>query len=385
MPHEARREARPDVVGPPAARDLDAAARPRARVPDGPPAPGPAVRRPLVDAGVGPDGVRPLGSAPRAGAVRGPASPPPRGRDAPGAGTADAAGPGDDPGDPGGLVRRHPGGVPLRAARRGEDPTGPTRRDDQRGPRGRDRLAPARRAQKVPDATSVRMAVSSAWSATSFFRRPFSRSRSVRRFAWSTRRPPSSRRQRESGGSATPSRRATVPTFSPWARATSASRSVPMIGSAVYRFRAMPTPLVRPRSSHRIWTGSGGGRSRKASGELAISVFELTEQAFPTVRTPVLTAIMDARASTGDGGMETALTLGETIGRLHRPKRWRLGTQAERPGLDRIATAVGVTTSVLGPADGSRGPRDRCPNGRATGPSIPSCGLRDRQGKGWAR
>ena len=45
--------------------------------------------------------------------------------------------------------------------------------------------------------------------------------------------------------------------------------------------------------------------------------------------------------------METALTLDETIGRLHRPKRWRLGTQAERPGLDRIATAAGVTTSAL--------------------------------------
>ncbi len=40
-------------------------------------------------------------------------------------------------------------------------------------------------------------------------------------------------------------------------QATSASRSVPMICSAVDRFRAMPTPLSRPRSSHRIWTGSG--------------------------------------------------------------------------------------------------------------------------------
>ena len=86
---------------------------------------------------------------------------------------------------------------------------------------------------------------------------------------------------------------------------------------------------------------------RKASGELLISVFEFTEQAFPPVRTPVLTAILDARASTGDGGMETALTLGETIGRLHRPMRWRLGTQAERPGLDRIAPAVGVTIAAL--------------------------------------
>ena len=45
--------------------------------------------------------------------------------------------------------------------------------------------------------------------------------------------------------------------------------------------------------------------------------------------------------------METALTLGETFGRQHRPKRWRLGTQAERPGLDRIATAVRVTISAL--------------------------------------
>ena len=45
--------------------------------------------------------------------------------------------------------------------------------------------------------------------------------------------------------------------------------------------------------------------------------------------------------------METALTLGETIGRRHRPTRWRLGTQAERPGLDRIAPAVGVTIAAL--------------------------------------
>ena len=111
---------------------------------------------------------------------------------------------------------------------------------------------------------------------------------------------------------------------------------------------------------------------RKASGELMISVFELTEPPFPTMRTPVRTAILEARASTGDGGMETALTLGETIGRLHRPQRWRLGTPAERPGLDRIAD--GGRRHHLRPAqaDGSRGPRDRCPNGRATGPPSPA-------------
>ena len=31
-----------------------------------------------------------------------------------------------------------------------------------------------------------------------------------------------------------------------------------MICSAVYRFRAMPTPSSQPGSSHRIWTGFGG-------------------------------------------------------------------------------------------------------------------------------
>ena len=38
-----------------------------------------------------------------------------------------------------------------------------------------------------------------------------------------------------------------------------------MICSAVYRLRAMPTPLVQPGSSHRIWTSSGGaGQARIA-------------------------------------------------------------------------------------------------------------------------
>ena len=178
--HEERRPPGEDVVGAQAPGDVDAEALPRELVHDGPQAQGPAVLRPFVDEVVGPDVVRPLGSAPRAGAVRGPESPPPRGfaghaqplltpqplhplvvhpsalgpqrgRDAPVAVTAEAAGQGDDPGDQGGLVRRHPGGVPLRAARLGEDPTGPTLRDDQRGPRVRDRLAPARRAQKFPE------------------------------------------------------------------------------------------------------------------------------------------------------------------------------------------------------------------------------------------
>ena len=134
-----------------------------------------------------------------------------------------------------------------------------------------------------------------------------------------------------------------------------------------------------------VWSkGIAIAQVRKASGELLISVFELTEQAFLTVRTPVLTAIMDARASTGNGGMETALTLGETIGRLHRPKRWRLGTQAERPGLDRIATAVGVTTSALVRQMAAEGLATVVPMGERR-VLHPQRGLRDRQGKGWAR
>ena len=71
----------------------------------------------------------------------------------------EAAGKGDDPGDQSRLVRGHLHGVPLRAARL---PAGPTLRDGQRGSHVRNRLPPARRAQKFPDATSLRMAWSSA-------------------------------------------------------------------------------------------------------------------------------------------------------------------------------------------------------------------------------
>ena len=123
---------------------------------------------------------------------------------------------------------------------------------------------------------------------------------------------------------------------------------------------------------------------RKASGELVISVFEFTEPPFPTMRTPVPTAILDARARTGDGGMETALTLGETIGRRHRPMRWRLGTPAERPGLDRIATAGGVTISALVRQMAAEGLATVVPLGERR-VLHPQRSLRDRQGKGWAR
>ena len=67
--------------------------------------------------------------------------------------------------------------------------------------------------------------------------------------------------------------------------------------------------------------------------------------------------------------METALTL---------------GAQAERPGLDRIATAVGVTTSVLVRQMAAEGLTTVVPMGERR-VLHPQRGLRDRQGKGWAR
>ena len=135
--------------------------------------------------------VRPLGPVPRAGAVGGPEPPPARGfarhpeallppealdpllvhpptlgpqqgGDAAGAGATEPSRQGDEAGDQGGLVRGHPGSAPRRAARLGQDPAGPTLRDDQRGAHVANRLPPARRAQKFPEATSWRIALSRA-------------------------------------------------------------------------------------------------------------------------------------------------------------------------------------------------------------------------------
>jgi hypothetical protein len=53
-----------------------------------------------------------------------------------------------------------------------------------------DRSPPLRRAQKFPDAASLRIALSSSASAKSRFSREFSFSRSLSRFAWSIRSPP---------------------------------------------------------------------------------------------------------------------------------------------------------------------------------------------------
>ena len=153
-------------------------------------APGPPVLRPLVDAVVGPDVVRPLHPATRAGASGGPEPPlvrgaghpqpllppaplhplvvhapalgPQQGRDAAGAVAPEAPRQGDQAGDQGGLVPRHPGRAPLCPARLGQPPTRPPLRDGHDGLHVRDRLPPARQAQKFPDATSLRIALSRA-------------------------------------------------------------------------------------------------------------------------------------------------------------------------------------------------------------------------------
>ncbi len=54
----------------------------------------------------------------------------------------------------------------------------------------------SQRGWNFPEAASRRMALSRAWSATSFLSWPFSRSSTRRRLAWSVRRPPYSLRQR---------------------------------------------------------------------------------------------------------------------------------------------------------------------------------------------
>ena len=94
--------------------------------------------------------------------VHAPALGPQQGRDAAGAVAPEAPRQGDQAGDQGGLVPRHPGRAPLCPARLGQPPTRPTLRDGHDGLPVRDRLPPARRAQKFPDATSLRIALSRA-------------------------------------------------------------------------------------------------------------------------------------------------------------------------------------------------------------------------------
>jgi hypothetical protein len=71
----------------------------------------------------------------------------------------------------------------LRRSRLPENPTGPTLGNVEYVTDVTDDSAPPGRAQKFSDAASLRIELSSAWSATSFLSRTFSFSNSFRRFA----------------------------------------------------------------------------------------------------------------------------------------------------------------------------------------------------------
>ena len=77
----------------------------------------------------------------------------------------------------------HPRGLALGATGLAHHPACPPLRDAQASLHLHDGRATPGRAQKFPDVTSLRMALSSAWSATSRFNRVFSRSSSFRRLA----------------------------------------------------------------------------------------------------------------------------------------------------------------------------------------------------------
>ena len=87
--------------------------------------------------------------------------------------------------------------MPVRGPRLAQHATGPPLRHPQlvadQGPR----LPASGRAQQFPEVTSLRIALSRAWSATSCLSRVFSRSSSLSRLAWSRRRPPYSFRHRD--------------------------------------------------------------------------------------------------------------------------------------------------------------------------------------------
>jgi len=98
--------------------------------------------------------------------------------------------------DQSGLVARDTWRSPLRGARLTKSPASSSLGHAQLLLDVSDGLPSASRAQKFPLATSLRIERPRAWSATIFFRRPFSFSSSRSRLAWSSLRPPYSFRQR---------------------------------------------------------------------------------------------------------------------------------------------------------------------------------------------
>ncbi len=106
-----------------------------------------------------------------------------QGRDAAVAVAAEARGQGDDSRDQRRLIRGRPGHRALRRPRLASDLAGPPLGHGVLVGEMGGRPAPLGRAQKFPAATSRNIALSNAWSATSRFRRLFSRSSSFSRFA----------------------------------------------------------------------------------------------------------------------------------------------------------------------------------------------------------
>ena len=89
------------------------------------------------------------------------------------------------------FIIRHPRPMPLRRPHLPQHPTRPPLGDAQPLVDPVHRLPALWRAQKFPEATSLRIALPNAWSATSYLSRVFSRSSSWSRLAWSSRKLPS--------------------------------------------------------------------------------------------------------------------------------------------------------------------------------------------------
>ena len=140
------------------------------------------------------------------------------------------------------LVLRHHHPMPGRWPCMAQHPARPPRRDTQPVLYLHHRLAPPGRAQKCPEATSFKMALSRAWSATSCFRRVFSCSSAFSRFAWSRRNPPYACRHRKYGCSPMPSFLHTWGTRRPRLNSTSAWRRFVMICSVLHRLRGILPP-----------------------------------------------------------------------------------------------------------------------------------------------
>src|SRR5215211_7624279 len=148
-----------------------------------------------------------------------------------------------------------------------DHPARPTLGDPKPLPNVLDGCPPPGRAQKFFRLTSFRMLMSTAWSATIFFRRAFSDSNSFKRFIASAFMPPYWLRQRWKVASLIPSLLATSGTEAPAASSASASRSLRTICSGVCLFFIESPPFAHlgRLDSHSNWLsfwGAGHERAR---------------------------------------------------------------------------------------------------------------------------